>query len=148
MVSVAIVHDKLTNMIRRAAVPRTRGVWQTPCHPPHATITFHLERSFFGFPLKARYADSNIILDGVDAKLLNRDPHAQLPDAAVEPSSAELGASEPATEEPALPAAPERPPDMMYVGKLGRPSPVDQYGTIIRKTCRPFGVAPEQWNIS
>ena len=32
-----------------------------------------------------------------------------------------------------------------YVDKLGRVYPVDVFGNILRKTCRPFGVTTEQW---
>merc|ERR1712242_343430 len=31
------------------------------------------------------------------------------------------------------------------VDSLGRVYPVDSYGNILRKTCRPFGVSTQQW---
>eukprot|EP00974_Lingulodinium_polyedra_P103108 9981063-Lingulodinium_polyedra.AAC.1 len=36
-------------------------------------------------------------------------------------------------------------PPSSYVDKLGRVYPVDSYGHIIRKTCRPFGVTVDMW---
>ena len=37
------------------------------------------------------------------------------------------------------------PPPSAYIDKLGRVYPVDTYGSILRKTSRPFGVTTEQW---
>ena len=49
--------------------------------------------------------------------------------------------------EPAPEDAP-RPRDTprVYVDALGRPYPIDDWGNIIRKTSRPFGVPPKLWN--
>ena len=55
--------------------------------------------------------------------------------------SAESGAGE---GEPVANSDPQ-PKMSAYVDSLGRVYPVDTYGNIIRKTCRPFGVATEQW---
>ena len=52
-------------------------------------------------------------------------------------SGADVGELHKGEEAPVPPAA--------YVDKLGRVYPVDRYGNILRKTCRPFGVSTQQW---
>ena len=110
------------------------------------------------FPLKKRYAESNITLEGVEQSFKDSDPFRPpeadqpqekegpqfgAPDNWLEPfdPSAESGASD-VGEPPTL----ETPPKMSsYVDKLGRVYPVDTFGNILRKTCRPFGVTTEPW---
>ena len=56
--------------------------------------------------------------------------------------SVEIGAGK---EEPTVSHDVSSPKPTAFVDKLGRVYPVDAFGCILRKTCRPFGVATEQW---
>ena len=78
-------------------------------------------------PFKQRYGDSNTTIEGVAAKLQERDLQAPLPDAAAELASAELGASEPTTVEPEVATHLATPHPEMYTGSLGCRYPVDSF---------------------
>ena len=122
------------------------------------------------FPLKKRYDESNITLEGVERAIDESDPfrspeleEARGPQFGASKDwlkpfdpDAESGAEKDGT--PPLHSA-ESGADAghepggsevlvkssAYVDKLGRVYPVDSYGNSLRKTCRPFGVTTQEW---
>ena len=128
---------------------------------PHVTTRARLGNTGVVFPLKKRYAESNITLDGVEAEWEHHNPHAPPTEASLATQTGPtFGASDdwlqpfdPSddTSESIKPDETEQlktkadPPPSPYMDKLGRVYPVDTYGTINRKAGRPFGVTTEQW---
>ena len=136
---------------------------------PHVTKRVRFGKEGVVFPLKKRYDESNNTLEGIERSMQESDPFRSPerdttegptfgasddwlkpfdPSAesdAVEEvtpvdsagSGADVGELHKGEEAPVPPAA--------YVDKLGRVYPVDRYGNILRKTCRPFGVSTQQW---
>ena len=136
-------------------------------HNAYSGLSQHITKSVrFGkggvhFPLKKRYDESNITLEGVEAEMDHHNPHDPPADDPQEDHSGPVfGASDnwltpfdPSAEtgvpekpdETEQPKPKEGPSPSAYIDKLGRVYPVDVYGNIIRNTGRPFGVSTEQW---
>ena len=137
---------------------------------PHVTKRVRFGKEGVVFPLKKRYDESNNTLEGIERSMRENDPFRSpepeedegptfgASDDWLEPfdPTAESGAdeeAEPSTHSAGSGAdvgelhkdkeAPVHP--SAYVDSLGRVYPVDSYGNILRKTCRPFGVTSQQW---
>ena len=110
-----------------------------------------MSRCLIFFPLKARYDFHNYTLEGREAVHADEEPNFDLdydPAPMPGPAVTDPPTGGTATGTDAVDDADDLPPGVHgYVeDSLGRKHPIDEFGFRIRKSTRPKGFIPEEWN--